>query len=73
VSRKGFIGKVSGAPADQRLPGSLAVAVLAVKEGADVVRVHDVPETVQALKLEMAIQSFDRRAKGESKRPQKAY
>ena len=62
VSRKGFIGKISGAPADQRLPGSLAVAVLAVKEGADVVRVHDVPETAQALKLEQAIQSFDRRA-----------
>ena len=60
VSRKGFIGKISGAPADQRLPGSIAVAVLAVKEGADVVRVHDVPETVQALKLEQAIQSFGR-------------
>lgn len=59
VSRKGFIGKISGAPADQRLPGSIAVAVLAVKQGADVVRVHDVPETVQALKLEQAIQYFE--------------
>jgi len=59
VSRKGFIGKVSGAPADKRLPGSIAVAVLAARQGADVVRVHDVPETVQALKLEQAIQYFE--------------
>jgi dihydropteroate synthase len=62
ASRKGFIGKISGALVDQRLPGSLAVAVLAVREGADVVRVHDVPETAQALKLEQAIQFFDRSA-----------
>jgi dihydropteroate synthase len=60
VSRKGFIGKISGANADQRLPGSIAVAVLAVKQGADVIRVHDVPETVQALRLEQAIQRFER-------------
>ncbi len=73
VSRKGFIGKISGAQADQRLPGSIAVAVLAVKEGADVVRVHDVPETVQALKLEQAIQSFGRRTRRETKRPQKVF
>ena len=66
VSRKGFIGKVSGAPADRRLPGSIAVAVLAVTEGADVVRVHDVPETVQALRLVQAIQSL-RRSKGDRK------
>ncbi len=58
VSRKAFIGKISGAPQGERLPGSLAVAVLAVREGADFVRVHDVAETVQALRLEEAIRSF---------------
>ena len=52
ASRKRMIGALSGeAPADQRLPGSLALALKAVEQGAQIVRVHDVPETVQALKL----------------------
>ncbi len=55
-SRKSSIGAVLGeagpaAPVDQRLPGSLAAAVLAVERGARVVRVHDVRETVQALRI----------------------
>ena len=57
VSRKAFIGRVSGtdAPADERLPGSIVAAVLAVLHGASIVRVHDVAETVQALKVSQAI------------------
>lgn len=55
VSRKAFIGKISGAEVGQRLPGSIAAAVLAVREGADIVRVHDVAETVQALRIGQAI------------------
>ena len=52
ASRKRMIGALSGeAPADQRLPGSLALAIKAIEQGAQIVRVHDVPETVQALKL----------------------
>jgi len=52
ASRKRMIGALSGeAPADQRLPGSLALALKAVEQGAQIVRVHDVPETVQALKV----------------------
>jgi dihydropteroate synthase len=52
ASRKRMIGALSGeAPADQRLPGSLALALKAVEQGAQVVRVHDLPETVQALKV----------------------
>ncbi len=58
ASRKAFIGKVSEVPQGHRLPGSLAVAVLAAREGADFIRVHDVPETIQALKLEEAIRAF---------------
>lgn len=49
VSRKSFIGKITGLPPEGRLEGSLAAAVLAVRNGADVVRVHDVAETVRAL------------------------
>ncbi len=55
VSRKAFIGKISGAEQEARLPGSIAAAVFAVAHGADVVRVHDVPETVQALRVAQAI------------------
>jgi dihydropteroate synthase len=52
ASRKRMIGALSGeAPADQRLAGSLALALKAAEQGAQVIRVHDVPETVQALKV----------------------
>ncbi|WP_037501074.1 dihydropteroate synthase [Sphingomonas jaspsi] len=52
ASRKRVIGALAGeAPADARLPGSIALALKAVEQGAQIVRVHDVPETVQALKV----------------------
>ncbi len=52
ASRKRTIGALSGeAPADQRLGGSLAFALKAAEQGAQIVRVHDVPETVQALRV----------------------
>jgi len=52
ASRKRMIGALANeAPADRRLPGSLALALKAVEQGAQIVRVHDVPETVQALKV----------------------
>lgn len=50
ASRKSFIGRVAGVPAtDDRLPGSLAAALWAAEQGADILRVHDVAETRQAL------------------------
>lgn len=55
VSRKSFIGKLTGAPVEQRLPGSLAAAVLAWVNGARLIRCHDVPETLQALRVARAI------------------
>jgi dihydropteroate synthase len=52
ASRKRFIGALAGeAPAAERMPGSVAVALKAAEQGAQIVRVHDVPETVQALKV----------------------
>lgn len=52
ASRKRMIGALSAeAPADARLPGSLALALKAVDQGAQLLRVHDVPETVQALRI----------------------
>jgi dihydropteroate synthase len=52
ASRKRTIGALSGeAPADQRLGGSIAFALKAAEQGAQIVRAHDVFETVQALKV----------------------
>ncbi len=52
ASRKRTIGALSNeAPAGQRLGGSIAFAVKAAEQGAQLIRVHDVPETVQALKV----------------------
>lgn len=55
MSRKGMIGAILDKPADQRLYGSLSVAVMAAMLGADIVRVHDVAETVDALAMVRAV------------------
>jgi len=57
ASRKRFIDKVSPAPPDQRLGGSIAAHLLAVAGGAAIIRTHDVAETVQALRVAAAIRS----------------
>lgn len=52
ASRKKFIGTIGDAEAAQdRMPGSLAIALAALKHGTQIVRVHDVPETAQAIAL----------------------
>jgi dihydropteroate synthase len=52
ASRKSFIGRLTGdAPVEDRLEGSLALAVWAMEKGAAMVRVHDVRATVQAARL----------------------
>lgn len=56
MSRKTMIGDVLGKPVDQRLYGSLAVAVTAALKGAAIVRVHDVAQTVDAIAMVNAVQ-----------------
>lgn len=57
ASRKSMIGAITGVErADQRLAGSLAVALHGATKGARIVRVHDVAQTVQALALWRAVQ-----------------
>jgi dihydropteroate synthase len=56
ASRKSFIGAVVPSTPQQRLPGSLAAAVVAARHGASILRVHDVAETVQALAVAEAIE-----------------
>lgn len=55
VSRKSFIGKLTAAEVTDRLAGSLAGAALAVEAGANILRAHDVAQTVQAVRLAEAI------------------
>jgi dihydropteroate synthase len=57
ASRKRFIDTVSPAPPDRRIGGSIASHLIAVQNGAAIVRVHDVAETVQALKVSATIRS----------------
>lgn len=56
VSRKSMIGKILQQPVDQRLYGSLALAVMALERGAKILRVHDVVATMDALKIFNAVQ-----------------
>ena len=55
VSRKSFIEKFSGAEVNERLPASLACATLAVEAGVQIIRTHDVAETVQAVRMTEAV------------------
>jgi dihydropteroate synthase len=55
ASRKSFIGKIDGTEANNRLGGSLAAGLWAVDQGAAILRVHDVAQTVQALAVRHAI------------------
>ncbi|HKJ36443.1 MAG TPA: dihydropteroate synthase, partial [Solirubrobacterales bacterium] len=55
TSRKSFIGKLTGRGVGERLGGSLASAVLGVRNGAEILRVHDVAETRDAVRVTDAI------------------
>jgi dihydropteroate synthase len=55
VSRKSFIGQTIKKPVDQRIPGSIAAMTVGIMKGADIIRVHDVEETVQAALVADAI------------------
>jgi dihydropteroate synthase len=60
LSRKSFIGRLSvGEPPKGRLPGSLAGALWAASQGVQLLRVHDVAETRQALALWTALRGGD--------------
>jgi dihydropteroate synthase len=58
LSRKSMLGSVTGRPVEQRMPASVAAALMAVERGAQVVRVHDVGPTVDAIKLWCAVRGY---------------
>jgi dihydropteroate synthase len=55
LSRKSMIGQITGKPVAERLAGSVAAALVAADRGADILRVHDVAATVDALKVRRAL------------------
>ncbi len=55
LSRKSTLGEITGSEVDMRLPASIAAAVVAVMNGAEIVRAHDVRETVDALRVASAV------------------
>lgn len=55
TSRKSMIGAVLNREVEQRLPGSLATVAIAVMQGAEIIRVHDVTETVDVVKMTRAV------------------
>jgi dihydropteroate synthase len=55
VSRKSFIEKISGARLNERLPASLACATLAIADGVQIIRTHDVAETIRAVRMAEAV------------------
>ncbi len=59
VSRKSTLGALTGREVDERLPASLAAAVLAAERGADIVRVHDVAATVDAMRIVQTVKEAD--------------
>jgi dihydropteroate synthase len=56
LSRKSLIAKLTGRAVDERLPGSLALALIAAQRGASILRVHDVAETADVLRILRAIE-----------------
>ena len=59
ASRKSFIGRIDGSSADDRIGGSIAAALWSVKMGASILRVHDVAQTVQAVRVWEAIEKVE--------------
>lgn len=51
LSRKSFIGKILKVGFDQRLAGTIAASIISLTKGANILRVHDVRETAQAIKV----------------------
>ena len=62
ISRKSFLGRILGLPPEERLEGTIAVSVLCVLKGADILRVHDVKQVARAVKVAEAVLEVGRGA-----------
>lgn len=59
MSRKSMVGRLLNREVEERLPGSLALAMLAAQRGAHIIRVHDVAETVDVLRMQQLVDHPD--------------
>lgn len=59
LSRKATLGRLTGRPPKERLAAGIAAAVMAVERGAQIIRTHDVPATVDALRIAHAVKAFE--------------
>ena len=70
ASRKSFLGRITGRAVEERQAASVVAALLAIERGAQIVRVHDVAATSEALRLRAAIDdAFAEHAEGRSEAP----
>lgn len=60
ISRKSMLGNLLNREVEHRLAGSLTAAIVAVLHGASIIRVHDVPETVDAIKVLTAVSHYSK-------------
>ena len=60
ISRKSMLGDLLNRDVEQRLSGSLTAAIVALQQGASIIRVHDVPESIDALKVLKAVAQYQR-------------
>lgn len=60
ISRKSMIGNLLNRDVDERLAGSLAAAIVAIQQGAKIIRVHDVQESVDTIKILKAVAQYQR-------------
>jgi dihydropteroate synthase len=58
ISRKNSLGQITGRDMQHRVSASVSAALMAVERGAKIVRVHDVAETVDAVKIWSAAQEY---------------
>jgi dihydropteroate synthase len=59
LSRKSMLQSLTGRPVEERLAGSVALAALAVRNGAQIVRAHDVAATLDAIRVAAAVKAAD--------------
>ncbi len=69
VSRKAMIGQITGRELNQRVIGSVVAAMLAVQNGASIIRVHDVAETNDALAVLSAVSAYKMKTTEKSSKP----
>jgi len=61
LSRKSFLGKITARPVDDRLAGSLAGLAICINKGVQIMRVHDVKESVEVIKVLRSVEEYDSR------------